>query len=53
MPASIQEVETRIYSEWLPATGYQIAEAPELEVYPVGDVSAPDYKCEVWIPVKR
>lgn len=53
LPASIQEAETRIYSEWLPATGYQVAEAPELEVYPVGDVSAPDYKCEVWIPVKK
>lgn len=51
MPGAIQKVWERIYQEWLPATGYEHAEAPELEVYPEGDTSAPDYRCEVWIPV--
>ncbi|TGE39195.1 AraC family transcriptional regulator [Desulfosporosinus fructosivorans] len=53
MPGAIQKVWERIYAEWIPATGYQQEEGPQLEVYPVGDVPAPDYKCEVWIPIKK
>lgn len=51
MPDSIQNVWKRIFSEWFPATGYQHADGPELEVYPAGDANSMDYKCEVWIPV--
>ncbi|MFZ5988798.1 MAG: AraC family transcriptional regulator [Bacillota bacterium] len=51
MPTAIQKVWERIYSEWFPATGYEQAEAPQLEVYPEGNADAEDYKCEVWIPV--
>ena len=51
MPTAIQKVWDRIYSEWFPSTGYEQAEAPQLEVYLDGDVSKEDYKCEVWIPV--
>jgi len=53
MPGAIQKVWERIYSEWIPATGYQQEEGPQLEVYPLGDISSPDYKCEVWIPIKK
>lgn len=53
MPGAIQKVWERIYSEWIPATGYQQEEGPQLEVYPVGDISALDYKCEVWIPIRK
>lgn len=51
MPNAIQEVWHRIFAEWFPATGFEHADAPELEVYPLGDTSAADYRCEVWIPV--
>lgn len=51
MPEAIQKVWGRIFSEWFPATGYEHADAPELEVYPPGDNGAADYRCEVWIPV--
>lgn len=51
MPGAIQDVFQRIFSEWFPATGYEHADAPELEVYLPGDPSASDYKCEVWIPI--
>jgi len=51
MPGAIQEVWKRIFQEWFPATGYEHAEAPELEVYLEGDAGAEDYRCEVWIPV--
>lgn len=51
MPHAIQNVWGRIFSEWFPATKYEHAPAPELEVYLPGDPCAEDYKCEVWIPV--
>ena len=51
MPHSIQKVWERIFQEWFPATGFEHADAPELEVYLPGDASAQDYKCEVWIPI--
>lgn len=53
LPGSIQQVTQRIFSEWFPATGYVHDEAPEIEAYLPGDTSSPEYKCEVWIPVKK
>jgi len=53
LPDAIQEVTRRIFYEWFPATGYVHDAAPELEVYPDGDTSSPDYRCEVWIPVMK
>lgn len=51
--AALPNVFQRIFQEWFPATGYEHAEAPVLEVYPPGDVTAEDYRCEVWIPVVK
>jgi AraC family transcriptional regulator len=53
MPHAVQRVWDRIFQEWFPSTGYEHADAPELEVYLEGDVNAEDYKCEVWIPIIR
>jgi AraC family transcriptional regulator len=53
LPGAIQHVFGRIFQEWFPATGYKHAEAPELEVYPPGDTTADDYRCEVWIPIVK
>ena len=52
MPNAIQKVRERIFTEWLPATEYEIAPLPQIELYFPGDPSDNDYKCEVWIPVK-
>lgn len=52
MPAAIQELNWRIYAEWFPAAGYEQDGGIDLEVYPHGDADSPDYRCEVWIPVK-
>jgi len=52
LPNSIQETWARIFSEWFPATGYELAHAPELEVYPQDDqTDSKDYVCEVWVPI--
>lgn len=48
---SIQELEKRIVTEWLPTSGYEYANAPDVEVYMSEDPS--NMKFEVWIPVIR
>ncbi|WP_310605012.1 AraC family transcriptional regulator [Anaerosporobacter sp.] len=51
MPTAMAEVWGRIFSEWFPTSGYEHAEAPEIEWYSNGDLSSSDYKSEIWIPV--
>ena len=51
MPTAIQDVWKRIFSEWFPATGYEHANGPELEVYLPGNPADENYRCEVWIPI--
>lgn len=53
MPAAIQELQKRIITEWLPTSGYEYANAPDIEVYFEGDQQAADYKCEVWLPITK
>jgi len=53
LPGSIQSLFGRIFQEWFPATGYEHADAPELEVYLPGDTRSADYRCEVWIPIVK
>lgn len=48
---SIQELERRIVTEWLPTSGYEYADAPDIEVYLNPDPQNAQY--EVWIPVTK
>jgi AraC family transcriptional regulator len=48
---SIQAVIKKIFSEWFPSTGYEHADISELQVYLPGDMQAPDYHCQVWVPI--
>lgn len=48
---SIQELERRVLTEWLPGSGYEYANAPDVEVYLNDDPS--NAKFEVWIPVVK
>jgi AraC family transcriptional regulator len=48
---SIQLLENRIITEWLPTSGYEYANAPDIEVYLTPDPQ--NAKFEVWIPVVR
>lgn len=49
--ASIQELERRIVTEWLPTSGYEYGSAPDVEVYLSPDPQNSRY--EVWIPVVK
>ncbi|MCG8481841.1 MAG: AraC family transcriptional regulator [Clostridia bacterium] len=53
MPHAIQELQKRIITEWLPTSGYEYADAPDIEVYTDGDQQSPKYKSEVWLPVVK
>ena len=51
MPMAMAEIWGRIFSEWFPTSGYEHAEAPEVEWYSNGDMSSINYRSEIWIPV--
>lgn len=46
---SVQELEKRIVTEWLPTSGYEYANAPDVEVYLTS--GSENVKFEVWVPV--
>lgn len=48
---SIQDLERRIVTEWLPTSGYEYGSAPDIEVYLNPDPQNAMY--EVWIPVVK
>ncbi|RDY27670.1 AraC family transcriptional regulator [Romboutsia weinsteinii] len=59
MPKSLQDVNTKIFSEWLPncrdyeiAAGYNIELYSNISDYPDGNQDE-NYYCEMWIPVKK
>ncbi len=48
---SIQELEQRVVTEWLPTSGYEFADAPDVEVYLNPDPDNMQY--EVWLPIRK
>ena len=59
MPDALQDVNVKIFSEWLPAlkdyefaAGYCVEYYDDPAKYAKGTMDA-DYYCEIWIPVKR
>lgn len=47
--AAVQALERRVVAEWLPTSGYEYAEGPDVEVY----LDPGCTKFEVWIPVVK
>ena len=50
-PQAIQELEQRIIIEWLPTSGYEYDNGPDIELYLNQDPQ--NAKFEVWIPVRK
>lgn len=50
---SIQTIFKRFLTEWLPFSGYEYAELPDIEVYPIGDPKLKGGHSQVWIAVKK
>ncbi len=53
MPQAIQELQRQIATQWLPTSGYEYANGPDIELYGDGDTNAADYHCQVWLPVTK
>ena len=54
VPEAIVKAEIYAFTQWLPASGFVHAHAPEMEVYPPesqGD--SDDNYCEFWLPIER
>lgn len=52
-PETLQNVWGRIYSEWFPSSGYEAAEGPEILWNESPDTLNPNYRSEIWIPVRK
>lgn len=59
MPTALQDVNKKIFSEWLPAlkgyefaAGYCIEAYDDASKYPNGTLSE-NYHSEIWIPIKK
>lgn len=50
---SIQTIFKRFLTEWLPFSGYEYAELPDVEVYPISDPNLKSGYSEVWIAIKK
>lgn len=50
-PQAIQELEQRVVTEWLPTSGYEYDNGPDIELYFSPDPQKA--KFEVWIPVRK
>jgi AraC family transcriptional regulator len=54
MPKALQDVNTRIWNEWLPnCREYELAGNYNVEMYSDDDTNSDDYYSEIWIPVKK
>lgn len=51
MPEACQELQKRIITEWLPTSGYQYANAPDIEVYLNANPANATF--EIWLPVEE
>lgn len=51
MPTAIQDIEKRAITEWLPTSGYEYADAPDIELYLNQDPM--NSKFEVWVPIRK
>lgn len=53
MPNAIQETWHTICAEFFPTCGYRPTYELNIEAYTDGDMTAPDYKSEIWVPVEK
>jgi len=49
----VTQTLTRVMSEWLPSSGFELFEGMQVEVYGPGDTMKDDYVTELWLPVRK
>lgn len=53
MPDAIQQTWHRIITEFFPTSDYEPTYEMDIEDYPDGDTEADDYRCHIWVAVKK
>lgn len=54
LPDALQSVTRQVFKEWLPQNpDYQLDQDFSIEYYPLADCHTSDYRCQLWIPVKK
>ncbi len=51
MPDAIQQLWHEICTEFFPASDYKPTYEMDIEAYPDGNMTAPDYRSQIWIPI--
>lgn len=51
MPEAVQQLEKRMVTEWLPSSGYEYGDAPDIELYLNADPA--NARFEIWLPVVK
>lgn len=51
MPKAIQDLWHEISAEFLPVSDHQPTYEMDIEAYPSGDMTAEDYKSQIWLPI--
>lgn len=51
LPQSIQDLNTRVFGEWFPSSGFEHAEAPDFELYS-DEPNTEELITQLWVPVK-
>ena len=49
----LNALTTRIFSDWMPSSGYEQSMDYQIEVYGPGNTQQDDYETAVWIPVRK
>jgi len=52
-PKAIGALQTKIFKEWLPSSGYEQVMNYQMEIYPPGNSKSKNYTFEIWIPVEK
>lgn len=53
MPDAMNQLWHRILTEWLPSSGYEWSTGTDVERYLTPEMTSPDSKSEVWVPVVK
>ena len=52
MPDAIQQLWHELCAEFFPTSGYTPTYEMDIEAYPDGDMTSPDYRSQIWIPIE-
>ena len=52
MPDAIQKLWHELCAEFFPTSSYKPTYEMDIEAYPDGDMTSPDYKSQIWIPIE-